>query len=521
MTNKLPILDNVYAYARFSTRKQNTGDSERRQHENAQNWGWEHGCKITYFVDPGISARHGKNRTVGQFGAFIARLRAGDLGDSPTLLIENFDRISREDITDALPQFLELIKLGATIVTLHNRMIYRHPIDLTEAVLALVEIKAASTYSANLSMRVGASWQRARRDADKGICVHRGTTPGWLQQEGSVFRPIPARVEVARTIFRKYLDGQGTKRIATWLNQSGIAPWTHKGQRSVGWHATTVRNLLRNQALLGVWQPHTQTESRYRTPVGTSIPGYFPAVIAPEIFRSAQEVFRCVNRRGKPAKSHWNLVAGLAWSGVDGTPMWGQKHSPVRQKGIRHYLKSSGSVAGRTSPSHFLSYSEFEPRLLALLSHLDAGHTHAGNGRDEVAEVRNEITRLSQQIAKFRRLVRGDEDPSPTLISELKQVERELANAHTAESKARARTLKAKHNLFSVETDLTSPTQRARLHSHIAQRFERFVFDRDVVHCWFHIATRQGIDVPLSGPIVFKAIGCREHESAACACVFS
>lgn len=59
-------------------------------------------------------------------------------------------------ITDALPQFLELIKIGATIFTLPNRMIYRHPIDLTEAILVLVEIKSASTYSANLSRRVGA-----------------------------------------------------------------------------------------------------------------------------------------------------------------------------------------------------------------------------------------------------------------------------------------------------------------------------------------------------------------------------
>lgn len=93
----------VYSYARFSTKQQSLGDSERRQQENAQYWANEHGCKVTYILDPGISARRGKNRTVGQSGAFIARLRSGELGNSPTLLVENFDRISREDITDALP----------------------------------------------------------------------------------------------------------------------------------------------------------------------------------------------------------------------------------------------------------------------------------------------------------------------------------------------------------------------------------------------------------------------------------
>lgn len=503
MPNELPTLDNVYAYARFSSRKQSSGDSERRQHENAQNWGKEHGCKITYFVDPGISARHGKNRTVGQFGAFVARLKAGELGENPTLLIENFDRISREDITEALPQFLELLKLGATIVTLHNRMIYRHPIDLTEAILALVEIKAASSYSANLSRRVSASWQTARRNADKGICIHRGITPGWLRQEGTVFLPIPDRVNLIKLVFAKYLAGHGTQKIATWLNQSGIPSWPHKGQRSIGWHATTVRNLLRNQALIGNWQPHKRAHTGKRTPVGIPILGYFPAVIEPEIFRSAQDVFKCVNRRGRPAKSHWNLVAGLAWSGVDGTPMWGQKHSPLRQNKVRHYLKSSGSIAGRTKPPHCLAYTDFEPRLLALLRHLDEDRAPATNGRDEVAEAKNEIIRLTKQVEKYRQLIRDDDEPSPTLISELKQIERELAAAQTAESKARARVLKAIHGSSKTEIDLTSPAGRARLHRNIVQRFEKFVFDRDVVHCWFHVATRQGVDLPLTGPVTF------------------
>lgn len=46
----------VYSYARFSTKKQSLGDSERRQQENAQHWAKEHGCKITYIIDPGIRA---------------------------------------------------------------------------------------------------------------------------------------------------------------------------------------------------------------------------------------------------------------------------------------------------------------------------------------------------------------------------------------------------------------------------------------------------------------------------------
>jgi hypothetical protein len=48
------------------------------------------------------------------------------------------------------------------------------------------------------------------------------------------------------------------------------------------------------------------------------------------------------------------------------------------------------------------------------------------------------------------------------------------------------------------------PAVRAHLHSHIAQNFEKFVFAREVVHCWFHVATKQGVDMPLFGPVVFN-----------------
>jgi DNA invertase Pin-like site-specific DNA recombinase len=507
MTPKHDYGETVYAYARFSTKKQSLGDSERRQQENARNWAKEHGCEVDFIIDPGISARHGRNRTIGQFGAFIARLRSGELGRSPTLLVENFDRISREDITDALPQFLELIKLGATIVTLHNRMVYRHPIDLTEAMLALVEMKAASAYSASLSKRVGASWERARRDASKGACIHRGTTPGWLRQDGNGFQLIPERVELVKKIFRMYLLGQGTQTIAVWLNRQGIAPWTHKGQASVGWHATTVKNLLRNRALLGEFQMHRETTDGQRTPVGAPVLGYFPAVLEPATFFAVQNVMPAVTKRGKPSRDRWNLVSGLAWSAVDGTPMWGQKHSPTRQVTVRHYLKSRGSIIGLTRPSHFLEYSNFEERLLALLRHLDEGAFDTGISNDDTARAQEEVARIARQIEKYRRLIRDDDDPSATLVAELKQLEKDLVAARGAEAKAFDRLSKAAAKPRASTTNLSSPEERARLHSRIAQDFEKFIFERDVVHCWFHEATRQGVDLPLSGPVVFLTPG--------------
>jgi DNA invertase Pin-like site-specific DNA recombinase len=64
--------------------------------------------------DPAISAFRGKNARSGA----LAAVRAKEVPAGSYLLIEDFDRLSRDFIDNALTLFLEILKAGVSIVTL-------------------------------------------------------------------------------------------------------------------------------------------------------------------------------------------------------------------------------------------------------------------------------------------------------------------------------------------------------------------------------------------------------------------
>lgn len=494
----------AYAYSRFSTKQQALGDSERRQQTNAEAWAKEKGYDLVVHQDAGISARHGANRTSGKLGDLLAHLQAGDFGSEPVLLIEAFDRMSREKVHIAQSVFNTILAAGATVITLHNRKVYKAPLSIEDLITSSLEMHGSNDYSEKLSLRVAASWESARQEAAKGVCIHRHTSPGWLRQGKKGWELIPERVQLLRELFRRYSEGEGTQTLAVSLNQDGVRPWTHKGQTSAGWHATSVKNVLRNRAVLGEWTPYRDLPDGKRVPAGEPILGYFPSVIEPQLFHTVQDLLLRVPKRGKPVRFHWNLTARLARSEIDGTAMWGQPASGDRKQ---VYIKSRGSVMGFTTPAHFLRYDIVEERLLALLRAIDeeAFQLPKADERDGVADAQERVRQASKQVEKYRRLVLHDDDPSPTLVADLKKAEREHDEAKRAERKAFDQREKAARGKFALDSlDFKNDAHRARLHATIAKTFESITFGRDHFHAWFDEKNRQGIEVPLSGELVFN-----------------
>ena len=110
----------AHIYVRHSTKAQASGDSHRRQMQRAREWAEKNGHQLKEIYDSGVSGFTGANRTLGQLGRFVESLKAGELGASPVLLVEAFDRLSREDLNTAQGLFLSLLNSGATVVTLVN-----------------------------------------------------------------------------------------------------------------------------------------------------------------------------------------------------------------------------------------------------------------------------------------------------------------------------------------------------------------------------------------------------------------
>src|SRR4051812_15809519 len=110
----------AYSYVRFSTGEQRKGDSLRRQEQLAEDYcrrrGWTL-SKETY-RDLGVSAFKGKNALVGNLGEFRRAVTEGGIKAGSVLIVESFDRITRQGIDEGYDLIKGILKSDIRIVTL-------------------------------------------------------------------------------------------------------------------------------------------------------------------------------------------------------------------------------------------------------------------------------------------------------------------------------------------------------------------------------------------------------------------
>src|SRR5262245_45267409 len=109
----------AYSYVRFSTPQQAAGASLQRQTEKAAKFASEHGLVLDTelkMTDAGVSAYRGKNARTGALGDFLEAVDKGYVPRGSYLLIENMDRLSRDDILEAQTLFQQLILKGINLV---------------------------------------------------------------------------------------------------------------------------------------------------------------------------------------------------------------------------------------------------------------------------------------------------------------------------------------------------------------------------------------------------------------------
>jgi hypothetical protein len=109
-----------YSYLHYSSDQQGGGESIRRQTVMAKDWCDRNKLQLditTTFTDRGKSAFRGKHRLTGALGVFLADVEAGRIPEGSVLIIENPDRLSREDEYEATNLLTSLVIAGISIVT--------------------------------------------------------------------------------------------------------------------------------------------------------------------------------------------------------------------------------------------------------------------------------------------------------------------------------------------------------------------------------------------------------------------
>jgi len=281
----------AYSYLRFSSTEQRKGYSIKRQLELRDAYLQRKGLTLdASFVlnDSGMSAFRGKNATKGALKVFLDACEQGRISRGSYLIIENLDRLTRDEIIEAIELFLSIIRHGITIVTLTpEREINKENLDFAALVIVIVELSRGHSESFIKSAHTRANWDKRRKNVEnEAFCKHR---PAWLDFAEGKFVINPVKAAVVRRIFAMASQGHGIGAIAKVFNREGV-PCISKSKH---WYDTYIHKVLVNRGCIGEWQPRMLDEESGRfLPVGQPIKGYYPSVVTEEEFYRGQQALK-------------------------------------------------------------------------------------------------------------------------------------------------------------------------------------------------------------------------------------
>lgn len=368
----------AYSYIRFSSAEQLKGDSHRRQLDDSRSYATANGLTLDEtltFRDLGVSGFRGRNVREGALGAFIRAVQEGKVAKGSYLLVESLDRISRDNILNAIGVFTDLLQLGITIVTFSDNMTYTedsvkdNPMELMASLLIF---SRANEESLTKSKRISAAWATKRKATANG---HKMTSrcPAWLKLNDTkdAYAIVPDKADVVRRIYQLALDGVGQSSIERLLNREGV-PSIGK---ATAWHSSYIFKILNSRAVIGEYQPQTSkvdedTHVRHRIPDGPVIEGYFPIVVEPDVFYRVQQArkSRSVNK-GRKGKAFSNIFNGIGRCMYCNSTL----HHVNKGRGPRggQYLVCSDARRGLDCHYAAIRYSTIETLVLGTLNELD------------------------------------------------------------------------------------------------------------------------------------------------------
>jgi predicted flap endonuclease-1-like 5' DNA nuclease len=358
----------------MSTDAQLKGDSLRRQLEASAKYIAEHDLELVEDLrDLGVSAFRGANVEYGALGRFIQAVRNGHIPPGSFLIVEAFDRISRQPPRIALQLILELINSGITVVTLTNGQTYNSEnYDTQQLIISIIEMSTAAEESAKKSQRVTAAWDTKRNTITTRKLTSRG--PAWLSYSNASgqFEPVADRIAVIQRTFDEAIVGIGAYTIAKRLNDEGISTFGSSSR----WQPSSVNKIITNSAVIGDFQLHKEVGGE-RITTGQPIRGYFPKIIKEEVFYAAQaaRLGRKGTGGGRKGKYFSNVFAKLVYCYYCGSRMLFEDKGEA-PKGSTYFVCMSvptGSDCVRTR----WRYDDFEASFLAFVKELDLGSIFA------------------------------------------------------------------------------------------------------------------------------------------------
>lgn len=415
----------VYSYIRFSDEKQAAGSSLERQSEYAAQVAKRKGLVLDEelrMFDAGLSAFHADHKKRGKFGVFMAAIKSGLVARGSVLVVEDFDRLSRQAPMDALDQLREIIDGGVTLITANGMEFSTASLrrDPSGLFLVLSKMITANQESEVKKSRVTDAMRRrcqAFEAGDRSKLVATGGVPGWLRKVGQRWEFIPERQAAVAEALALFLAGCGAGFIANHLAATGqrvSSAEPHSGQ--------IVRLLLRPE-LMGekrVTVNEPSKEGIDGEPREYVFPNYYPAVISAEKFDEVQLLLASRARKGVRGTLPSVLTGtGITTCGYCGSAMKAQMMTnKTRVDGTladchRRLQCSRVNVGGGCSVKGSCSSGPIERHLMQWLSEIgnlrslyDTNSVTSG----DLTIARAALAKKERGIARLKEALEEDDD---------------------------------------------------------------------------------------------------------------
>lgn len=268
----------AYSYIRFSSKKQELGNSLARQVTLTDKFCSEKGWKLSEksFRDLGISAFKSGSKRASLEDMLIA-VQQGTIAPESVIIIEQIDRLSRAGIDHTQEIVKAILRAGVEIVSIEDNLhLTRSSLDdLTSVMRLALAADLAHRESAKKSERLLTVKASKREQAAQGKPINK-LLPMWLVRTDTGYAIKEEKAAIVLKMVELRLRGQGYHLISKHLTSVGAKP-----ERGAGWSQTSIKRILTNPAMYGAYAAGITQPNR--TVVTTQITDdYYPALINQE-----------------------------------------------------------------------------------------------------------------------------------------------------------------------------------------------------------------------------------------------
>ncbi len=475
--DEAPARKVLYKYIRFSSIQQAKGSSFARQNERLEKYAAENGFEVDDSLDLKDFAKsgfHGINKEVDQgLGRFMLAIEKGLIptDGSAYLAVEQFDRLSREDIFKAQKTLNDILERNVNVITLMDGRVYtkKSLSNFMEVLYSLFLMEQAHQESLKKSDRIKGAytnkvknlkalakeqrqaiieWEK-HKTGDKPVLEplinqiqFSSQVPYWIDQKvevvsGRKFRRFVINEEKAgiiRYALSLLNDDNGYMNVAATLNKEGVPrlDFVSNKKRSTRkdiWTNRAVNEFVNSDAIFGDLSLYenfyADKEFEYdgvkvskkvgkRTHI-ENIPNYYPAVIDKKLVMGLRARANA-KKKGRVAgrTTNTNLFQNLLFCGKCGDSMHLIQSKRTTNKGTyqRFYLVCY-AARHKACDAKMIAYQELERELVKYLV-MPINEAHLGDTSKVINEARNE------KILELEGEIKGVEDQIDAYRQEMK-----------------------------------------------------------------------------------------------------